>query len=212
MPSEEFRWCAIILVVICTMVFILQNIFPGVFANLVLTPNVLTMPWTLVTYIFLHGSISHLFFNMFALALFGSILEKIIGYKKFLILFLVSGIISGIAGVFFYTGIIGASGAIFGILGTLAVLRPRMTVWVFYIPMPMIAAIIFWGALDIIGFFSQDDIAHAGHLAGLGFGIIFGIILRDKYKIAEKPKEERIFISEEEFKDWEERYLKPKND
>lgn len=52
MPSEEFRWCAIILVVICTMVFILQNIFPGVFANLVLTPNVLTMPWTLVTYIF----------------------------------------------------------------------------------------------------------------------------------------------------------------
>lgn len=209
MPSEEFRWYAIKLVIICSLIFVLQNIFQDFFENFVLfSSKILAAPWTIITYIFLHGNFSHLFFNMFALALFGSILEKIIGYKKFLVLFLVSGIFSGIASIFFYDAVMGASGAIFGILGTLAILRPKMTVWVMYVPMPMIVAIIFWGFLDIIGFFSPDGIAHIGHLVGLFFGIIFGIKLRKKYKIPEKPKEKRIVISEEEFRKWEEKYMK----
>jgi len=214
MPSEEFKWYAIKLAAICTFIFFLQTIFQDFFENFVLiSSKVFIAPWTIMTYIFLHGSLEHLFFNMLALVLFGSILEKIIGYKKFLILFFVAGIFSGIASIFFYTAIIGASGAIFGILGTLAILRPKMTVWAMGIPMPMVVAIIFWGFLDVVGVFYPSGVANVGHLAGLFFGIIVGIKLRNKYKMIEKPKEKKIVISEEEFRNWEEEYMKkPKQD
>jgi membrane associated rhomboid family serine protease len=57
------------------------------------TASVASRPWTMLTYIFLHGSFAHLFYNMFALALFGSILERVIGGKRFLFVFFVSGIL-----------------------------------------------------------------------------------------------------------------------
>ena len=200
-------WFAIQLVIVCVIVFIAQNIYTGLTDEYALvSATVLAKPWTLITSIFLHGSFEHLFYNMFALALFGSILEKIIGGKKFLLLFFVSGIISGIGSVFFYTASIGASGAIFGLLGTLGTLRPKMTVYVSYVPMPMAVAVALWAAGDLFGIFAPDEVAHAAHLFGLAFGLFVGLLLREKHsekRMRRKPPE----ISEEEMRDWEAEWM-----
>ena len=208
MGSEKFKWYALKLSLICVFIFLLGYSFPEViFNNFVLVSSeVFTRPWGLVTYIFLHAGPEHLFFNLFALVLFGSILEKIIGYKKFLIVFFSAGIVSGIATVFFYNSTVGASGAIMGILGFLGAIRPKMIVPAMGIILPMVVAIALWAALDIIGIFSADHVAHWGHLGGLFFGIIVGLKLRGKYKIVKK-KEEKVKISNEEFEEWERKYM-----
>ncbi|MCD6367775.1 MAG: rhomboid family intramembrane serine protease [Candidatus Aenigmarchaeota archaeon] len=185
------------LVGICVIVFILQMIFPSITNEFALyRSRVLGEPWLLITSIFLHGGIEHLFFNMFALTLFGFILENIIGSKKFLFVFFFSGTIASIASAMFYSASLGASGAIFGIMGTLAVLRPRMYVWVMGVPMPMYAAAILWAVIDLVGMFEPTGIANAAHLAGLGSGIVAGIILRKKY--GEKTRKEKLTEEEEE--------------
>ena len=130
---------------------------------------------------FLHGSFEHLFYNMFALALFGSILEKIVGSKTFLIVFFISGLVAGLGTIPFYEAALGASGAIFGILGCLTMLRPRMRVYVGYIPMPMIMAAVIWAFIDLIGMFAPSGTANAAHLFGMGFGLILGYSLRNKF-------------------------------
>lgn len=204
----KYNWYALKLLAVCVIVFIIQNIYQGLTDQFALdSSQFLSRPWTIITYIFLHGSFEHLFYNMFALGLFGSILERVIGSKKFLLTFFISGIIAGIGSIIFYTSSIGASGAIYGILGALAVLRPRMTVYVSFVPLPMAIAVIFWAAGDLLGLFSPSDlIGHAAHLSGLFFGLIYGLILRKDYKeiIVKKPKKE---ISNEEFREWEEKYM-----
>jgi len=204
----KYNWYALKLVAVCVIVFILQNVYENLTGQFSLDSSyILSRPWTIVTYIFLHGSFEHLFYNMFALGLFGSVLESVIGSKKFLLTFFISGIIAGIGSIIFYTSSIGASGAIYGILGVLAVLRPKMTVYVGFVPLPMVLAVVFWATGDLLGLFSPADlIAHAAHLLGLVFGLVYGIILRKDYGefIPKRPKEE---ISDEDFKVWEEKYM-----
>jgi hypothetical protein len=205
---KKYDWYALKLVAICVIVFILQNVFGSLTDEFSLdSTTFFSRPWTIVSYIFLHASFEHLFYNMFALALFGSVLERIIGSKKFLLTFFISGIIAGVGSLIFYTSSIGASGAIYGIMGALAVIRPRMTVYVTFIPLPMALAVIFWAAGDLLGLFSPSDlIAHGAHLSGLVFGLIYGIRLRKEYgeNIIKRPKKE---MSDEEFRDWEEKYM-----
>lgn len=203
----KYRWFAFQLVAICVVVFIFQNIYTGITDEFALvSADVFARPWTLVTSMFLHGGVEHLFYNMFALGLFGSVLEKLIGGKKFLILYFVSGVIAGIGTLPFYEASIGASGAIFGVLGTLGILRPRMTVYISYVPMPMAVAVVLWAIGDIIGFFAPSGVANTAHLFGLAFGLIFGFTIREKHKempIRRKPPD----ISEEEFEEWEDEWL-----
>lgn len=208
MSPERFKGCALLLVGIIILVYFLQISFPTQAENFILiSSKVFMFPWTLFTYMFLHANFSHLFSNLFALALFGSVLESIIGWRKFLTLFFAAGIASGIVTTFFYSAILGTSGAIFGVLGVLGVLRPKMVVWALGVPMPMIVAIILWATLDLLGTFYPSEVAHFGHLAGLAFGLLLGVKLRGKYKLVEK-KEKRVVISEEEFRRWEEKYMK----
>jgi membrane associated rhomboid family serine protease len=109
---------------------------------------------------------------MFALALFGSILERVIGGKRFLFVFFISGIFAGIGSILFYTSTIGASGAIYGVMGTLAVIRSRMVVYMGFVPMPMAIAVALWAIGDFIGLFSPaGTVAYASHLFGLAFGL-----------------------------------------
>jgi hypothetical protein len=208
---EKFQWYTLKLSIFILAVFILQSIFPNSFEPFALVSSkILSQPWSLATYIFLHGSPSHIFSNLFSLILFGFILEKMVGSKNFLLIFFSAGIISGIASLFFYSSVIGASGAIFGILGVLAVIRPRMVVLAFGIPIPMIAAVILWALLDLAGAFYPSSVGNIGHLAGLAAGITIGLWLRPKYKLPEKKKEDKIKLDKEYFKRWEEKYIKKK--
>jgi hypothetical protein len=206
--DAKFNWLALKLAISISIIFLLQLIFPQPFEIFVLnSPEVLSRPWSLITYIFLHGSFTHLFSNMFSLVLFGSIFERVVGYKNFLKVFFLAGIFSGIISIFFYNSVIGASGAVFGIMGVLALLRPKMVVWAFSVPMYMIVVIIFYATLDFLGIFYPSDIAHMGHLSALILGILIGLFWRKKYKITDK-KEERVVLDDKEFKKWEEKYMK----
>jgi len=198
----------IIIAVLCIAAFILQNIYPSITDEYSLTSSqVLEKPWTIVTSIFLHGSVEHLFFNMFALILFGLILENIIGSRKFLIVYFVAGIFASL-GALIYTASLGASGAIFGILGCLALLRPRATVYVYFAPMPMIAAVVVWILIDLFGLFIPSGIANMAHIVGLIVGVIIGYRLRKYYGQPFRKRKKEKILTEEEIDNWEREYIK----
>ena len=165
------------------IIFLLQVFIEGFTDYFILdTRLVLFKFYTLVTAIFLHSGIPHLFYNLFGLALFGSILEHVIGSKRFLILFFVAGLAASLISIPFYARVLGASGAIFGILGMLGVLRPKLTVWVYSMPMPMILALFVWAAADMLGVFVPTDTANIAHLGGLGIGVVAGLYYRTQFK------------------------------
>ena len=199
------QFYAIMLVVLCVSVFFLQLSFPITEAFALVSSDVLARPWILVTSIFLHGSAEHLFYNMFGLGLFGLILENIIGSKRFLIIFFSTGIIASIGSVFFYEAALGASGAIMGILGTLAVLRPRMMVYVFWVPMPLIVAAGVWALLDLAGMFYPSNVANAAHLFGLASGVVIGLKLRGRFSLKIRPR--KVVPSERDIDHWEDDYM-----
>ena len=183
--QKKFQWIALKISLLILVIFILQVIFPQVTESFSLVSSeIASRPWLLLTSIFLHGSIVHLLYNMFALFLFGSLLEKHVGSARFIFIFLFTGIIASIAAAFFYPASLGASGAIYGIIGALVVLKPFMLVWAFGVPMPMIIAGILWGLIDFAGFSSYlsglpSGIANAAHLAGIFSGVFLGLILRN---------------------------------
>ncbi|MFH0837026.1 MAG: rhomboid family intramembrane serine protease [Candidatus Aenigmatarchaeota archaeon] len=202
------RYTSLLLVLVCVIVFVVQMLVSG-FTNMFLLDSsiIWQRPWTLITAVFLHGSPEHLVFNMFALALFGFILENIIGTKRFLIIFFAGGIIAGIGSIFFYSASLGASGAIFAVIGMLAVIRYKMSVWVFGVPMPMAVAAGIWAIADIVGVFYPSDVANIAHLSGLVFGIVYGFYIK-KWIKSENKKERTKILSDKELEQWENEYLK----
>ncbi|MBI2583787.1 MAG: rhomboid family intramembrane serine protease [Candidatus Aenigmarchaeota archaeon] len=199
---------SLVIAAVAVIFFAVQAVVPGFTEALLLrSSDAAARPWIFLTSMFLHGDFSHLAFNMVALLVFGLILESVVSKKHFLMIYFAGGIAAGISAAFFYTAALGASGAIFALIGTLAVMRPRMTVWAFGVPMPMFAAAIFWMSADLIGLFAPTTVANAAHLAGLFFGIAFGLAIRKKYP-APKRSGRRQLISDYEIDEWEESYLK----
>jgi len=177
-----------LLVALTVAAFAAEAVLPPLTYKFALIPSlVLHEPWRLVTYLFLHANAMHIFSNMFVLFLFGSYLERMIGERKFLALYLSSGIIAGL-GQGFSSPVpsIGASGAVFGIIGMLAVLVPRMIIYVYFIPMPMIAAAIGYMAWEYLLINSPDNIGHAAHFTGEIVGILYGLYWRWRYRHAEE--------------------------
>ena len=207
MGSHKFYsiWLAIIII----FIFILQSIIPDFTQALVLNQSSYSQIYRFISAIFLHGSLQHLVFNLFALIFFGLILEKFIGSNKFLLVFFISGILANIIGVNFYNSSLGASGAIFGIIGTLTIKKPLITVWAFSLPMPMFLASILWVIGDIIGIFNPTGTGNIAHLSGLFFGLIFGLIFKTKHqKNQSKKPNYKINISEQDIRFWEDNFLK----
>jgi uncharacterized protein len=204
-----FLWISAAIVI----VFALQSFAGGTTDAFALSSNmVIIHPWTIVTFIFLHAGMSHLISNLTMLLLFGFIFERVSGSRNFLLVFFASGAISGIAGIPLYQSMIGASGAIFGLIGALSVIRPRMVVPAFGIPIPIVAAAAIWLLLDIGGVFYPSSVANIGHMAGLAFGIAYGFSLKRTYGLPPARKRERIVLDEDYFRWWEETYVrKPKN-
>ena len=116
--------------------------------NLALTPSVILSGrslWTLLTSMFLHANFFHIFANMFSLFFIGNLLEKLIGRKRFFWVYMISGLLGGIAFVLVSlimgntsASAVGASGAIFGLLGVLAVLVPYSKVYLIAGPLILI--------------------------------------------------------------------------
>ncbi|MCD6371753.1 MAG: rhomboid family intramembrane serine protease [Candidatus Aenigmarchaeota archaeon] len=178
------RWTSRILLV-CIIVFVFQLTIEEFDLLFSFIPAMaIKQPWRFITSIFMHADPAHLFLNMFALLTFGNYLELKIKPKKFLLVFFASGILGNLA--YFLTSptssipAVGASGAIFGIIGTLAILYPHLIVYFFYVPMPLVFAAFFWTLISIVGMFIPSQIAHQSHLAGLLFGMIYGYYLKKK--------------------------------
>ncbi|MCS7093622.1 MAG: rhomboid family intramembrane serine protease [Candidatus Aenigmarchaeota archaeon] len=166
-------------------IFFLQNI-PGFFESLSFIPSqALAKPWMFITSIFLHADYIHLFYNMFALFFFGTYLENIVGVKNYIKIFLISGLAGNI--LFFFTThdpkipAVGASGAIFGIIGALTALRPYEIIYFFFIPMPLVVAAFLWAIGSLIGMLFPSSIAHSAHLAGLIAGFLYARWLKKIY-------------------------------
>ena len=174
-------------IVIAVVFFVLQYILgPEIWQYFAFFPAlVIKWPWTLITSIFLHADFNHLLFNMFALFFFGSYLERLLGSNRFLIILIAAGIVGNLG--YFVTApnnmipAIGESGAAYGLMGTLAILAPFMSVYVWgLLPVPMVVLTAVYALLDVSGLFisSGSNIAHGAHLAGLLVGLVFGLYLR----------------------------------
>jgi len=205
----KFQWRALELTGVCIIVFLLSQIFPNLFyGNFVLSrDSVLRMPWAIITSMFMHSGFVHLYGNMFALAVFGSLFEKQAGSRNFLVVFFAGGIMAGLAGLAFYGSLLGASGAIMAVLGCFAIFRPRSTVFVLGVPMPVLAALFVWAGMDLAGVFYPDNVAHLSHLAGMAFGGIYALWLR---RLFPEPKMQKgkPALTEKEIEKWEESYMK----
>lgn len=209
--KNKISFAALWLCLICISIFAIQNIIPGFTQIFMLTSSALAMPWQFLTAVFLHGSTTHLLYNLFALALFGLILEGIIGSRNFLSLFILSGILANIISFWWYPNALGASGAIMAVIGCLAVLRPGMTVWAFSLPMPMFIAAIIWAAGSFLGMFGFGDqsVGYLAHLSGIFIGVAYGVLLKLKYpqERVGRPSH-KIVIQEDIMQRWEDSNLK----
>lgn len=207
----KFKFFAFKLSGLILLIFLLQIFIPGFTDFFKLTSDAWLEPWRFISAILLHGGLGHIAYNLFALILFGSILEKLIGGRKFLIIFFTTGILANLFAVNFYNSSLGASGAIFGVIGALIIIRPMLTVWAFSLPMPLFLAGILWATGDIIGavgFLSGNPLNNTGnlaHLSGMAFGLFFGAIYRN-WKT--KPKKEKVVIDEESIHTWEKDWMR----
>ena len=203
----KFKFFTLWLAAACIIMFVMQLTIPNFTESLLLNQQSFIQPWRFITAIFLHGSVTHLLYNLFALVLFGLILEKLIGSSRFLVVFFAGGIIANLVSVNFYPSSLGASGAIFGIIGAVAMLKPLMTVWAFNLPMPMFVAAILWVIGDMLGIFMPSDTANIAHLSGIAVGLILGLAFR--LAIKEKPEVSyKLEIPEHQIRNWEDRFMR----
>ena len=178
------------ILIICAVVYVLQRLGGGPFqASLInsfgLTPAAVTRGlavWQLVTYIFLHGGFFHILFNMFALWMFGTELERTWGTREFVRFFLVCGIGAGISSVLVSPNstipTIGASGSIYGILLAYGLLFPNRDLLLipFMIPVKVKYYVMFIGGMAFLASVSGGSgggVAHIAHLGGMIFGYLY---------------------------------------
>lgn len=152
--------------------------------------------WQLFTYMFVHGDITHLLFNMIALAIFGTALERAVGSKEFLLMYFSVGVLSGLFSVivyfllgrmqlrlgfqpyYFYVSLVGASGAIYGLLFAYAVVFPRSVIFIWgIIPLPAPLMVLIYALIEFGSqFLSSSNVAHMTHLAGFAFAWLYFIV------------------------------------
>jgi membrane associated rhomboid family serine protease len=133
------------------------------------------MVWQLVTYMFLHGGPMHILFNMFLLWMMGREVEMTLGSRVFLRLYFTCGVVAGLCSMVMWNSVVlGASGAVLGILAVFGQLFPDRIILAFFI-LPMQVRHFIWvvAALDLFGAVAgAGQIAHLAHIGGLFTGII----------------------------------------
>lgn len=201
-PSAKATWTLIIInVVIGVATTVTQYTNPETFRWIIIHFAAIPLytingiePYRLITSMFLHGDLIHLFLNMFALMIFGLDVEKIVGRVRFLLLYFASGLVADYAHAYFILEFIphkqfllapsiGASGAIFGVMASFAVLFPLRRVMLFIgfpIIAPAIVAIFIIAASQFIYALLTpfSPIAYAAHLGGFAAGLIITLIYK----------------------------------
>lgn len=151
-------------------------------------------PWQFISFMFLHGDLMHLLFNMFGLWWLGNLMEQRWGEFKFFIFYILCGSLSGVISQlvdnyifnqFVAVGTVGASGAIYGLLTAFALTFPNMKLAIIFVPVP-VAAKYFVPVLLLIDLFSGvtgfslfgGNVAHFAHIGGAVVGLIMTLLYR----------------------------------
>ena len=199
-----------LVLITCTVLFFVSLIAPREMVSLfALHPRfevLLSMPWQLITSIFLHVEFWHFFVNTFVLLFFGTELERRFGDRKYLEIFFVSGLVGNLGYIAYsyavgsFAPALGASAAIFGVMGCLAMIAPEIRIIIFPIPIPIgiVTALFLFAAYDLSfamlslvvhlrpelcyspEFASMcrialtNNVANIAHLAGLAVGLYYG--------------------------------------
>ena len=154
----------------------------AIILRLGLIPEIWTQqPWTIVTNLFVHAGFGHIIANMITLYFFGTFLSRLVGAGRFFIVYFVGGILGNILYILLgqpFIPAVGASGAVFALGGALAVIVPKLKVFVFPIPAPIPLWVAVIGGFLIISFLPY--IAWQAHLGGLVLGLIAGYFFRRK--------------------------------
>lgn len=163
--------------------------------------------WTVISSMFMHGGFFHLLANMLSLFFIGGLVETLLGKRRYLWFYLISGLFSGLffvalSYIFSLIGTInlgggiislgndlssfavGASGALFGLIGLLMLLTPNISVYLMFIPIPIKMKYAAPGILIVLWFISiagNIPIGNTAHFGGLIAGIVYGIYLRIKF-------------------------------
>jgi len=180
------------LIIINVAVFLAQNLLSNLhiteYLSLWNVRSDFFKPYQFFTYMFAHGGLGHIFFNMFALASFAPILETYWGDKKFLTFYLATGLGAGViyAAVNYFVGasggiMLGASGALYGILMAFGMVFPNLEVRLILVPVPIKAKYLVF----LIGFvtYAMDrsgTVAHMAHFGGAFVGFIIITIWRSQ--------------------------------
>lgn len=201
------------LIIANVLVFIAQNTFDDfTLSNLFALHDIRSVyfkPHQIVTHLFMHGGLGHLFFNMFALWMFGAVLENNFGPKKFLIFYMISGLGAAILhlGTLYWqftpiydqldnlpqylyvdamryvnVGTVGASGAVFGCLAAFGYLFPNSLIYIyFFIPLKAKWLVILYAAAELYMGIQNNPGDNVAHFAHLG-GALFGFIFAYNWK------------------------------
>jgi membrane associated rhomboid family serine protease len=208
--SIRFQWVTVALLAANVLAFLWQNAAPGqlVAASFAVVPSellrvgvlggpahgqfdVVPVPegYTLLTYMFLHGDFLHLLSNMLFLWVFGDNVEDAMGHLKFLFFYLACGIAAGLTHAYMMPTsnlpLIGASGAVAGVIAAYLMLHPRVLVWVLafrFIPLRISAAWVLgvWVVTQfaMILLKQQEQVAWWAHIGGLAAGAVLILFLR----------------------------------
>src|SRR5579859_921419 len=174
------------LIIINVAIFLLQNFSDQFTAYIMLRPlsSPNFEPYQFFTYMFAHGGFGHIFFNMLALASFAPILEQYWGEKKFLFFYLATGIgagiIYGVVNYFFFPGndspMLGASGALYGILMAFGMVFPDLELMLLFPPIPIKAKYMVF-VMGVITY-AMDRSGSVAHLAHFGGALVAFVIIR----------------------------------
>ena len=191
------------IIILNVIVFILSNTFlPQMYYFLVayfpLAPEFKS--WQIITHMFMHGGIMHIAFNMLTLASFGPLLERFLGEKKYILLYFLSGLgayalnslwiyyeMLNNGNEFMNVAMLGASGAIFGVVAAFTALYPNAEMMIMFIPFPIKAKIllpiVIVGSI-YLGINNVGGVAHFAHIGGALVGyILIKIWGRNRYRI-----------------------------
>lgn len=185
------------LIIANLLVFIITRLFSELVFLLGLMPaTVLERPWTILTSMFVHGGLWHILANMYMLYFFGSSVRRLVGTGRFLAVYFAGGILGNIFHILIsifgnivavsfwgnpFIPVVGASGAVFALGGVLAMMTPKMKVFIFPIPIPISLWIAVIGGFLILTILSSIfSISWQGHLGGLALGLIAGYFFKKR--------------------------------